>query len=238
MKPIVVIPARGGSKGIPGKNIKNLGGRPLIEYTINAARELFNDDEIILSTDSLEIKNYAEKLGLKVPFIRPASLATDSAGTYDVLIQALEYAEGTGYYPEVLILLQPTSPFRLSKHLREAMEIYKGQEDIDMVVSVTETKANPYFLLFEENKLGFLQHSKKGDFIRRQDCPKVWEYNGAIYIINISSLKRTKISEFQKIVKYEMDEVSSHDLDTPLDWLVANAILKERGEKANPKDDF
>lgn len=238
MKPIVVIPARGGSKGIPGKNIKNLGGIPLIGYTINTAREVFNDDEIILSTDSLEIKDCAENLGLKVPFIRPENLSTDSASTYEVLLHALEYAKGIGYYPEVLILLQPTSPFRFSRHLMEAMEIYKGQEDIDMVVSVMETKANPYFLLFEENELGFLQHSKKGDFIRRQDCPKVWEYNGAIYIINISALQRTKISEFQKIVKYEMDEVSSHDLDTPLDWLVANAILKEREEKPNLKGDF
>jgi len=238
MKPIVVIPARGGSKGIPGKNIKKLGGRPLIEYTINAAREVFSDDEIILSTDSLEIKNCAEKLGLKVPFIRPASLATDSAGTYKVLLHALEYVEGKGYFPEILILLQPTSPFRSSKHLTEAIEIYGENADIEMVVSVTETHANPYFLLFEEDEHGFLQHSKQGDFVRRQDCPKVWEYNGAIYIINVAALKKKQVSEFQKVIKYEMDQMSSHDLDTPLDWLVANAILKQRAEKQNPESDF
>lgn len=231
MKPIVVIPARGGSKGIPKKNIKILGGKPLIEYTINAAREVFNDNEIIVSTDDSEVSAHANKLGLDVPFLRPASLATDSAGTYEVLLHAVEHIESTGYYPEVLLLLQPTSPFRSAEHIREALEIYKGHEDVEMVVSVTKTKANPYFVLFEENEKGYLQHSKKGNFVRRQNCPQVWEYNGAIYVVNVAALKRKKLSEFNKVVKYEMGELSSHDLDTPLDWLVAEAILRERGEK-------
>jgi N-acylneuraminate cytidylyltransferase len=93
-----------------------------------------------------------------------------------------------------------------------------------MVVSVKETKANPYYTLFEE-KDGFLEKSKKGNFVRAQDCPKVYEYNGAVYIINIDSLKKTKLSDFKKVKKFVMDEKSSLDIDTPLDFLVAQIIL-------------
>ncbi|MBU2948252.1 cytidylyltransferase domain-containing protein [Zobellia uliginosa] len=232
MKPMVVIPARGGSKGIPGKNIKKLGGKPLIEYTIKAAREVFQDNEIIVSTDDPKIITVVNTIGLNVPFIRPSNLASDSAGTYEVLLHALEHVESTGYNPDVLILLQPTSPFRSSQHIKEAMKLYETSSELEMVVSVSESKANPYFVLFEENEQGYLQNSKKGSFSRRQDCPQVWEFNGAIYIMNVRALKSKRLSEFTKRAKYVMDEISSHDLDTPLDWLVAKAIIEEKHEKA------
>ncbi|WP_289060220.1 acylneuraminate cytidylyltransferase family protein [uncultured Zobellia sp.] len=231
MKPIVVIPARGGSKGIPGKNIKILGGKPLIEYTIRAAREVFQDDQIVVSTDDPNIISVVNSIGLNVPFKRPSRLASDSSGTYEVLLHALEYVEGTGYLPDVLILLQPTSPFRSSQHINEAMKLYETNSELEMVVSVSESKANPYFVLFEENEQGYLQNSKKGSFSRRQDCPQVWEFNGAIYIIDVKTLKSKRLSEFEKRAKYVMDEISSHDLDTPLDWLVAKAIVEEKLKK-------
>jgi N-acylneuraminate cytidylyltransferase len=98
------------------------------------------------------------------------------------------------------------------------------------VVSVTKSKSNPYFTLFEENEYGFLEPSKKGVFKRRQDCPDVWEYNGAIYIINIESLKNNNISNFKKVIKFEMDEISSIDLDSYLDWALAETIFKEKGK--------
>ena len=223
MKPLVVIPARGGSKGIPNKNIKLLGGKPLIHYTIEAAREVFADEDIIVSTDSERIKEVAEATGLKVPFLRPAHLATDTAGTHEVLLHALEFAEQQGKKPDVVVLLQPTSPFRTAQHIREAIELY--HPEIDMVVSVKETKSNPYYVLFEENEQGYLQKSKEGSFTRRQDCPRVWELNGAIYIINTQSLKAKPLNQFNKVKKYVMDELSSHDIDTILDWRVAEAIL-------------
>src|SRR5690606_4404975 len=125
----------------------------------------------------------------------------------------------------VLVLLQPTSPFRTSKQIEEALELYTN--DLDMVVSVKETNSNPYFVLKEENKNGFLENSKKGNFKTRQECPKVYELNGAIYIININSLKRMPISEFTKVKKYVMDETSSHDIDTMLDWQLAEQILRK-----------
>ena len=223
MNPLVVIPARGGSKGIPNKNIKLLGRKPLIYYTIEAAREVFSDDQICVTTDVILIKEVVERTGLKIPFLRPPELATDIAGTYDVLLHALSFYEGKGIYFDTIVLLQATSPFRTAAHIKEALALY--DKNCEMVVSVKETKANPYYVLREENKDGWLIKSKEGNFIRRQDCPKVYEVNGAIYIAKINTLKQKPMSKFTKVKKYVMDEVSSHDIDTPFDWQVAEIIL-------------
>ena len=222
---LVVIPARGGSKGVPGKNIKVLGGKPLIQHTIDAAKLVFDTKEIIVSTDSEEIKNTVTDYGLEVPFLRPKELARDWVGTYEVLLHAVEFMEAKGFYNETLVLLQPTSPFRNATHIKEAMSLYNN--DLDMVVSVKETRSNPYYVLKEENEHGFLETSKKGYFKTRQESPKVWELNGGIYIINIDSLKKMKISEFTKVRKYVMDEISSHDIDTQLDWRIAEIYFSE-----------
>lgn len=224
MKILIVIPARGGSKGVPRKNIKLLNEKPLIQYTIEAAQKMFQNQQICVSTDSIEIKEVVESLGLKVPFMRPESLATDTAGTYAVLKHAIEYYESQGYYADVLILLQATSPFRTYKHIYEALQLF--DKNCEMVVSVKETKANPYYLLKEENDEGWLFATKKGSFTRRQDCPKVYELNGAIYIINVKALKEKKsLTDFVRIKKYVMDEKSSHDIDSNFDWKIAEILL-------------
>lgn len=222
MKPLVIIPARGGSKGVPRKNIKLLCGKPLIHFTIEAAQEVVDNINICVSTDDEEIKSIAEKAGLFVPFLRPDELASDTASSHEVLMHAIEYYEKQGYFADTLILLQPTSPFRSAQQIKEAIDLYSNE--IDMVVSVKETKSNPYYILFEENQNGYLKKSKEANFTRRQDCPKVWELNGAIYIINVASLKSKLMTEFTKIIKYEMDEYSSHDIDTPFDWQLAEFI--------------
>lgn len=222
---LVVIPARGGSKGVPGKNIKVLEGKPLIQYTIDAAREVFADEDIIVSTDSEKIRETVMNLGLEVPFLRPQHLAIDTAGTYEVLLHAVDFMEKEGRQYETLVLLQPTSPFRTARHIRRALELYHN--DLDMVSAVKETGSNPYYVLKEENELGFLETSKKGGFKTRQECPKVWETNGSIYIINIQSLKERPINQFSKIKKYVMDEISSLDIDTPMDWEIAKLFIKK-----------
>mgnify|MGYP002795028999 CR=1 FL=1 len=222
---LVIIPARGGSKGVPGKNIKELGGKPLIQYTIEAARQIVPDNQIIVSTDSPEIKDVVENLGLQVPFLRPKELALDSSGTYEVLLHALDFYEEENSTPDKIILLQPTSPFRNATHIKEALKLYN--KELDMVVSVKEASGNPYYTLREENSSGYLEKSKKGDFTRRQDCPKVWELNGAVYIINVESLKSAPLHQFKKVKKYVMDEFSSHDIDTMLDWKVAEILITE-----------
>lgn len=226
MKPLVIIPARGGSKGIPHKNIKLLGGKPLICRAIDNARSVAPDTDICVSTDDSEIIQVVEDYGLKVPFIRPAELAADNSGTYEVLLHALSFYEQQGRTYDTIILLQPTSPFRRDEDISEALKLYSP--DIDMVVSVTEARANPYYNCFETNSDGFL-HVSKGDgkYISRQDAPKAWEYNGAIYIINPQSLKRESLGEFKRRRMYEMDELHSLDLDTPLDWRIAELLIAE-----------
>lgn len=227
MKTLVIIPARGGSKGIPHKNIKQLAGKPLICYTIDNARALVSDEDICVSTDDPEIIKVVENYGLHVPFVRPAELATDHAGTYGVLLHALNFYENQGKAYDRIVLLQNTSPFRRASQVSEAVNLYTAE--IDMVVSVKAVSANPYYNCFEEDENGYL-HISKGDgkLIRRQDAPEAYEYNGAIYVINPESLKRCSLGEFQKKVKYLMDDISSVDLDTMTDWLYAEFLIKEK----------
>lgn len=213
---LIIITARGGSKGIPNKNIKLLNNKPLIQYTIEAAREVVKDENICLSTDSTEIVEVARQLGLEVPFVRPSYLATDSANSYDTILHAVNYYESIGKFFETIILLQPTSPFRKGFHIQEAYQLYNN--NIDMVVSVVESKANPYFNLWEESSEGMLRKVKEGNYIRRQDCPSCFLFNGAIYIINTDSLKRCDLNKFSNIIKYTMDQKYSVDIDTKLDW--------------------
>jgi len=226
LRPLVIIPARGGSKGVPGKNIKLLNGKPLIQYTIEAATTVFPMDTICVSTDDIEIKQVAERCGLQVPFMRPKELSTDKTGTYEVLLHALLHYENQGYYPDVLVLLQATSPFRTSDQIVEALELYDSS--CDMVVSVKETKSNPYYVLREENEQGWLVNSKEGNFITRQDCPKVYELNGAIYVISVEALKQKSMTEFKLNKKYVMDDLSSHDIDDMIDWKIAELLVSKR----------
>ena len=225
MKPLIIIPARGGSKGIPGKNIKPLGGKPLICRTIEVARAIAPDSRICVSTDDEAIAATVRSCGLEVPFMRPASLATDTSTTYDVLLHAMDFYQARGLDFDTVILLQPTSPFRTADHVREAMALYSP--DIDMVVSVAPVKANPYYTCFEEDDRGLLYPCKgDGSYTRRQDCPAVYEYNGAVYVINAETLRRMPLSKMQRRRKYLMDEAHSLDLDTPLDWQLAELMLE------------
>ncbi len=229
MNILVIIPARGGSKGIPHKNIKPLNGKPLIHYTIDEAREIVSDEDICVSTDDPEIIKCVEDYGLEVPFVRPEELATDTAGTYEVLLHALSFYEKQGHHYDVVLLLQNTSPFRKAEQIKEALKLYT--QDVDMVVSVKECAANPYYCVFEENSEGYL-HVCKGDgnIFRRQDAPKVYEYNGAIYIMNAEKLKTTHMHKMQKRVKYVMDDLTSFDLDTMWDWEMAERVAAQNKE--------
>lgn len=226
MECLVIIPARGGSKGIPHKNIKPLNGKPLIHYTIDAARGVAQDADICVSTDDPAIIKCVEDYGLKVPFVRPAELATDTAGTYEVLLHALDFYEKQNHHYDVVLLLQNTSPFRNSEHVKEALRLYRP--NIDMVVSVSKTKTNPYYNCFEEDENGFLKKTLDSTcFIRRQDAPATYEYNGAIYVINAEQMKKMPLGRFTRRVKFVMDDIHSVDLDNMIDWKFAEFIIKE-----------
>lgn len=225
MKLLFLITARGGSKGIPFKNIKEFNGKPLICYSIDVARELTSDDNICVSSDDDDIIKVVEKYGLPVPFKRPAELATDTAGSYGVILHTLLFYERRGKEFDAVVLLQPTSPFRKSIHVKEAVDLFN--ETTDMVVSVKESDANPYYNLFEEQN-GTLRLSKMADFIRRQDAPPVYQFNGAIYVINVKALKKfDSFKDFEIIRKYVMSEINSIDLDKPLDWAIAEALIEK-----------
>ena len=164
-------------------------------------------------------------MGLKVPFLRPAELATDKSGTYEVLLHALDFYEQRGIHYDCLVLLQPTSPLRTADDVRRAMALYS--DDIDMVVTVKEAASNPYYNCYETDADGYLTISKgDGSFTRRQDAPKVWEYNGAVYVINTASLRRCPLGQFRRRRMSEMDAARSVDLDTELDWLVAEKMME------------
>lgn len=228
MKTLFLIPARGGSKGIPDKNIRSMAGRPLIYYTLDVARSLSEIGEIFVSTDSATIKKVVEAYGLEVPILRPNELATDTASSEAVISHVLDFYKSKGKRFDQLVLLQPTSPLRKATHLKEALALFDGS--VDMVVSVTSSKSNPYFNLFEENKDGFLQKSKPHSFVNRQEVPQVYRYNGAIYVINVSAFEKKGLSNFTLVKKYEMDEEFSIDIDTKFDWEICEYLI-ERNEK-------
>jgi CMP-N,N'-diacetyllegionaminic acid synthase len=215
METLYLIPARGGSKGIPGKNIKLLNGKPLIHYSIEVALELTTVDNICINTDDEEIAAVAQRLNVPIPFKRPADLASDTASMQDVLLHALQFYERQNRFFDAIVLLQPTSPLRKPDDVKEALSQYSS--DLDMVMSVTETKANPYYVLFEEVE-GHLVKSKEGNFDTRQGAPKVYLANGAVYVISVNSLKKKSMKVFSRVKKMVMDEARSVDIDTMLDW--------------------
>lgn len=249
LRPIFIIPARGGSKGIPGKNIADLGGRPLIAYSIDAALDtlaILNDsdlhpdteehrqlltDRVIVSTDSAEIAAKAGEEGIEIPFLRPAELSTDSAGSREVILHAMDYADSRAIDYNCVVLLQPTSPFRNGRHVAQAMSLY-DPETTDMVVSVCQASANPYYNCFETDPTTGFLHISKGDGLltRRQDAPPAWEYNGAIYVINPASIRRMPLGAFPRRIPYEMSAEDSIDIDTPLDLTIARVVMASRLE--------
>ncbi len=223
-----LIPARGGSKGIPDKNIKPFCGRPLVCRAVEQALECASaDDYVFVSTDSTEIKNSAESCGIEVPFLRPAHLATDTASSYDVIIHVLNEMEKRNRFFNKVVLLQPTSPLRTTNDIKNALDLWTPS--IDMVVTVCEAKTNPYYNGFETDPEGML-HISKGDghYTRRQDAPKVWEYNGAVYVMTAEALKKGPMSSFKRIIPSVMPTERSVDLDTPTDWIIAETLYSRQ----------
>ena len=224
MKLLYLIPARGGSKGLPGKNIKKLNGKALINHSIDFARNFTSDKNICLTTDSSEVIECALGNNYIAPFKRPDVLSNDTASSNEVILHALNYYESKGLHFDLLVLLQPTTPFRKKEDLRNMINMW--DEDFDLMVSVKESKDSPYFNLFEENEKNYLIKSKESKSTRRQDGPKVYAVNGSLYIYNIESFKKNSINN---IKKYIMNEpIYSIDIDNHLDWEVAEAVIKSK----------
>ena len=159
MHTLFIIPARGGSKGIPGKNVRLFAGKPLLSYSIDLARQFAADADICLSTDDDAIAGVAEGMGLHLPFRRPPELSTDTASSEEVIRHALDFYTSRGNSYDNIVLLQPTSPLRQAFHVKEALALYSP--DIDLVLSVKLAEANPYFDYLRKPKMVFWKNQKQ-----------------------------------------------------------------------------
>jgi N-acylneuraminate cytidylyltransferase/CMP-N,N'-diacetyllegionaminic acid synthase len=224
-KVLAIIPARGGSKGLPQKNILPLLGKPLIAWTIEQALESKYLDEVVVSTDDEEIAKISKKYGAEVPFMRPKELATDKAKGIKVVFHALKWLEEHNEYYDLLILLQPTSPFRTAKDINQAIELL-FIKNAKAIVSVCETEHHPYWA----NMLPSDGCMK--DFLRpeaanknRQDLPIFYRLNGAIYLAYYSYLKMQKGFLGDKTYAYIMPRKSSIDIDDEFDFKFAEFVM-------------
>lgn len=222
---LAIIPARGGSKGVPGKNMRIVHGKPLIEWTIQAAKASKYIDRIVVSSDDDAIIDAARTAGADVPFKRPADLATDTATSIDVALHALDLLPGF----QVVVLLQPTSPLRLSMDIDAALELCQ-RTDSPACASVTEAEQSPYWM-FRVGERGRLKPVlADGPAVsRRQDLPDVYVLNGAIYVADCTWLRQTRSFLGPETVGYVMPESRSIDIDGPADLAAAESALVGRG---------
>jgi CMP-N-acetylneuraminic acid synthetase len=228
---LAVIPARGGSKGILHKNIKQLGGKPLLAYTAEAALNSKKLNRVILSTEDNEIIQVGLDLALDVPFIRPAELAQDNTPGLPVIQHAVRtLGDEENYRPDIIVVLQPTSPLRTAQHIDEALEVFMNG-DADSLVSVTEVphNMNPYSVMQTQEDgtiVPFLDYDERKNL--RQQKPRFYARNGAaIYICTYECLMEKNSMYGDKILPYFMKKGESFDLDDEIDWSIIDYIMSK-----------
>jgi N-acylneuraminate cytidylyltransferase len=222
---IAVILARGGSKGLPRKNIRHVGGKPLVVWTIEAGQKSKYIDRLILSSEDLEIINIAKKYNCEVPFVRPDYLAADDTKSIDVILDVLNKLQEKYDY---VVLLQPTSPLRLPEDIDNAIKLCINQ-NVNACVSLTEPSKSPYWM-FKLNVDGYLRQliKQKARPHRRQDLPKSYAVNGAVYIAKVGWLSRTKNFLTDETIAYLMPTERSVDIDSEIDLVLCDALLKKK----------
>ncbi|MEE2023028.1 MULTISPECIES: acylneuraminate cytidylyltransferase family protein [Alkalimonas] len=233
MKILAVIPARAGSKRLPGKNVKNLNGKPLITWTIDAALAVRELSSVIVTTDCEVIAEVAKQAGAEIPFLRPQELATDTSSSTDVIRHTLDFYRSQGEEFDFVMLLQPTSPIRDAVDIRGAIELLRSNS-ADAVVSVCRCEHSPLWsntLPADNSMSGFIR--KEVSQLRSQDLPDYYRVNGAIYLTRVSRFYQEK-SMFlsSNIFAYVMDNNKSVDIDHELDFLTAEAVLHYMEEHA------
>ncbi len=227
MRYLGLIPARGGSKGIPGKNLALLGGRPLIWYTLQAGFQSRLKDSLFLSSDSDEIINYCKNEGLHSPYKRPAALSTDTATTGDLLLHAVEYFTQRGEKPDAIVLLQPTSPFRTALEIDQALSQFE-KSGAPSLVGVNRMREHPYECIQRPSGEAWSYLKKSpNNASRRQDYKEDFYFiNGALYIFKTESFLQHKrfVAEGETLL-FEMSSGNSIDIDDPFDLCMAEAYL-------------
>ena len=227
---LAIVPARGGSRRLPGKNIRPLAGKPLLVWTLEAARQSRHVDDVVVSTDSPEIAEVARQHGVEVPFLRPAELATDTATTESALRHALaQWEKYRGRHYDYVVVLQPTSPLRRAAHIDEAIE-KAVERSAEAIVSVCPAEHPPQWMnvLPEDDSMtGFLEPSVVGR--RSQDLPVFFRLNGAVSVVMADVIRAGQsIWSLSKIYACRMAAEDSVDIDTQVDFLLAEALMKLR----------
>lgn len=221
---LAIIPARGGSKGLPGKNVRSLAGKPLIAWTIQAAKASRWIDRVILSSDDASIIQVAQRWGCDVPFVREAHLATDEATTVDVVLDAIQRCPGY----EWIVVLQPTSPLRLSEDIDGCLSACVDR-NLPAAVSVCESPVSPYWM-FSRDQKGCLETllPLPPDVSRRQDLPPTYQLNGAVYAVQSTWFKVNARFITPQTYAYVMPVQRSIDIDDATDFSLAQQLLAAR----------
>jgi len=226
MSVLCVIPARAGSRGLPGKNMRLLAGKPLIQYAFENALACTEVDRVICSTDSPDVAELARSLGVDVPFERPARLAEDHVGTIDVLLHAMDHiekAEQSRY--DVLVLLHATAPLCDVSDVSACIRLLVSSGS-DSVFTVTPAQRNPYFNMVEASDDGTVHLCKEGSFATRQSAPPVYDLNSAVYAWPWDVLRQRKAVVLEKSRVHVMPRERSVDVDEELDLQVAELLLR------------
>lgn len=232
---LALVPARGGSKSVPHKNIKLLCGKPLIAYTIEEAKKSKFISRIIVSTDTEKIADTARKFGAEAPFLRPAKLAGDHVQDFPVFLHALNWLKKyEGYVPKVVVHLRPTAPLRKAKHIDAGVQILFKNPQADSVRSVYPAPKHPlkmwkilndYLCPFvPENIYGI----KEAYNYPRQKLPKAYIQNGSVDVIWTDTIVKKKSMSGERILSFVMDEIDSVSIDTPVEFALAEILLKTK----------
>jgi len=229
-----VITARSGSKGVKGKNIKNLCGKPLLAYTIEASLRSKFVKRTVLSTDSKEIADVGRKYGAEIPFLRPKNLAKDDTPAFPVIKHTLEKLKNKGYDPEIILVLMPTCPLRTNKHIDEALEKMSQNPNADSIVSIVGVphNFNPYSIYKDINNKflnPFLSWDERKNL--RAEKPRFFARNGAIYAFTRECFYNKNSIFGDKILHYFMEEHESIDIDTSYDFELAKLEMERNNLK-------
>jgi len=228
---LAIIPARGGSKGLPRKNIKELNGKPLIEWSIKTGLKSKYLDEVVVSTDDQEIADIAQQHGAKIPFLRPVYLANDTATSFDAIKHTIDFYKNTlNKEFDYIVLLEPTSPLRTIDDIDKAIEQLL-ESDASSIVGICKTEdQNPAFLV-NKNAQGFIQGYENKDMkvLRRQDIQDVYFFEGTIYISATKTLLNTKTFYHKNTIGYEVPKYKSLEIDDMDDFIMVEAMMKHKG---------
>lgn len=229
-KILAVVPARGGSKGVPRKNIINVGGFPLIKYTIDCGKNSKYLDRVVVSTEDLLIKKIAEENRGDVPFLRPKELAEDTSKTIDCIVHAVDTLKGMGEVYDYVMILQNTVPLRKSWHVDEAIEMIIDKNEKSLV-SISEVEEHPILMrtLNEDNSVESLLHINST--MRRQDFPKFYKVDGAIYIQKLDEDFNLNTSLNDGKLGYIIDKKYTTDIDNYIDIKIVEYYLEKEREK-------